>query len=612
MFRRTVPAALLLGCSSIYAADNATDSAAPIIVSATRSAESADDTLASVTVITREDILLQQARSLPEVLTGVPGLTWSSNGGAGHTTFAYLRGTESDHMLVLIDGIKVGSATSGTTSFQDIPLDQIERIEVVRGPRSSLYGSEAVGGVIQIFTRQARGPITPAFSIGVGTYNTRHVTLSAAAGNAKNWFSFGAEGLTTDGFNACAGSLTNACFTIEPDDDGNRTSSLSARAGHRYSATTEADVQWSRTRSQTYYDGSFSNESRSMQQRASTRLRFAPVDNWLASIVTGRSWERLDTYQDGTYGGTFNTRRDSLSLQNDFTLGPTQLLTAGVDYNGDDITSSEAYTVTSRDVRGLFAQHQGAFGAHDVQAALRSDDNSQFGRHHTGSAAWGYAINPAQRVFVSYGTAYKAPSFNELYYPGFGNAELNPETSRTLETGLRGSARAGQWSVAIYQTTVADLISYDASINAPNNLDKARLSGAEATLAKRLLAWNIKSALTLLDPENRSADDNYGKVLPRRAERALRIDADRSMGVYTFGATWFGQSQRYDDLANTIKLGGYATVDIRGGYTLAKDWLLQARVVNIFDKFYETAYYYNQPGRMLDVTLRYQPTFAQL
>lgn len=610
MFRSVVPAALLLGCVTVYAADT-NSNPDQVVVTATRSAESTDDTLASVTVITRADIERRQARSLPELLTGAPGLSWSNNGGSGKATFAYLRGSESDHVLVLIDGVKVGSATTGTTAFQDIPLEQIERIEIVRGPRSSLYGSEAVGGVMQIFTRQARGPITPAFSVGAGTYNTRHASARVTGGNDSSWFNLGAEGLRTDGFNACAGSLSGGCYTIEPDDDGNRTWSMTARAGHRYSATTEADVQWSRTHSEPHYDGSFGNESHDEQQLASGRLRFAPRDTWLASIVAGRSWDQSDSYQDGAYMSSFNTRRDTVSFQNDFVLNAANLLTAGVDYNGDDIDSSADYAVTSRDVRGLFVQQQSTLGTHDVQLALRSDDNSQFGRHNTGSFAWGHGFGAQQRVFASYGTAYKAPSFNELYYPGYGNAELNPETSRTIEAGLRGRSQTRQWSVAIYQTNVDDLITYDASINAPNNLDAARLRGAEATLATHIAAWDIQSALTLLDPENRAAGANYGKVLPRRAERALRIDADRRIGAYTFGATWFGASQRYDDLANTIELGGYATVDIRGGYALAQNWLLQARVANLFDKSYQTASYYNQPGRTLDITLRYQPSSAK-
>lgn len=610
MFRSVVPAALLLGVVTAYAADN-TSPSAPVVVTAARSAESTDDTLASVTVITRADIERQQARSLPDLLTGVPGLFWSNNGGSGKATFAYLRGSESDHILVLIDGVKVGSATTGTTAFQDISLEQIERIEIVRGPRSSLYGSEAVGGVIQIFTREAHGPITPAFSIGTGTYDTRHASAAIGGGNDSGWFHLAAEGLRTDGFNACEGALSGGCYTIEPDDDGNRTWSMTARAGHRYSATTEADVQWSRTRSEPHYDGSFGNESRDAQQLASGRLRFALGDTWLASLIAGRSWDQSDSYQDSTYVSSFNTRRDTVSFQNDFILSANDVFTAGVDYNGDRIDSSTDYAATARDVRGLFLQQQSTLGAHDVQLALRGDDNSQFGRHNTGSVAWGYAFGAHQRVFASYGTAYKAPSFNELYYPGYGNAELDPESSRTIETGLRGTAQTTQWSVAIYQTIVDDLISYDASINAPNNLDAARLRGAEATFATRIAAWGIQSALTLLDPENRAAGANYGKVLPRRAERALRIDADRHIGVYALGATWFGASQRYDDLANTVELGGYATVDIRAGYAFAQDWLLQARVSNLFDKYYQTAAFYNQPGRTLDITLRYQPSFAK-
>ncbi len=608
MQTRFLAASLLLFNSySIHAADV---TAEPIIVTATRTAQTADETLAAVTVITRQDIERQQATSVVDLLRGTPGLGLSNNGGLGKATSVFLRGTESDHVLVLIDGVKVGSATLGTTAFQDIPVDQIERIEIVRGPRSSLYGSEAIGGVIQIFTRKGGGPLKPYLSLGGGSYKTYNTSAGISGGGERGWFNVSASGITTEGFNACNGKPSPGgagCFTYEPDKDGYRNVSGSVRAGYRFDGGAEADVRWLRAQGKNEYDGGFVNESQTEQEIYGGRVRFAPATPWQVTLAAGRGRDDSDNYKDGVFMSRFNTLRDTVSLQNDVSIGSRQLLTVGADYQNDRIDSTTAYPITARDNTGLFAQHQANLGAHDLQASLRRDDNEQFGDHDTGGLAWGYRASAALRLVASYGTAFKAPTFNELYFPGFGNPALQPEASRSTEIGARGAAGGMRWTLTAFQTDVDNLIAYDASINAAANVDQARIRGAEATLGTRLDGWDMNTALTLLDPENRSSGANNGKVLPRRAEQALRLDADRVFGAYRLGATVRAEGRRYDDLANTSELAGYGTVDLRGEYLFAKDWRVQARIENLFDKDYQTAAFFNQPGRNLFVTLRYQP-----
>lgn len=615
---------LLLSSYSIHAADDTAATAmdggstgnagavysAPIIVTATRTAQTADETLAAVTVITRQDIERQQATSVVDLLRGTPGLGLSNNGGLGKATSVFLRGTESDHVLVLIDGVKVGSATLGTTAFQDIPVDQIERIEIVRGPRSSLYGSEAIGGLIQIFTRKGGGPLKPYLSLGGGSYQTYNASAGVSGGGERGWFNVSASGITTEGFNACNGKPSPGgagCFTYEPDKDGYRNVSGSVRAGYRFDGGAEADVRWLRAQGKNEYDGGFVNESQTEQEIYGGRVRFAPATPWHVTLAAGRGRDDSDNYKDGVFKSRFNTLRDTVSLQNDVSIGSRQLLTVGADYQNDRIDSTTAYPITSRDNTGLFAQHQANLGAHDLQASLRRDDNEQFGDHDTGGLAWGYRASAALRLVASYGTAYKAPTFNELYFPGFGNPALQPEASRSTEIGARGAAAGMRWTLTAFQTDVDNLIAYDASINAAANVDQARIRGAEATLGTRLGGWDMNTALTLLDPENRTEGANNGKVLPRRAEQALRLEADRVFGAYRFGATVRAEGRRYDDLANTRELAGYGTADLRGEYLFAKDWRVQARIENLFDTNYQTVAFYNQPGRSFFVTLRYQP-----
>ncbi len=609
MSHRSLPAAvLLLASPSLPAADGI--ETPTIVVTATRTTQTADETLAAVTVITRRDIERSQARSVQDLLRGEPGISISNNGGPGKATSVFLRGTESDHVLVLIDGVKSGSATLGTTAFQDIPVDQIERIEIVRGPRSSLYGSEAVGGVIQILTRKGGGPVKPYLSLGGGSYRTYNASAGVSGGGKHGWFNVSASGITTEGFNACNGKPSPGgagCFAYEPDKDGYRNAAGSARAGYRFANGAEVDVNALRAEGKNRFDGSFVNESKSTQQVLGARLRLAPLTAWHMTLAAGQSRDDSDNFKDGVFKSRFNTTRDSATLQNDVTLGQAHLLTLGLDYQNDKVNSTTAYAVTSRDNKGLFAQYQGMFGPQSVQLAVRSDDNEQFGERTTGGLAWGYDLGRDLRLTASCGTAFKAPTFNELYFPGYGNSSLRPEESRSYEVGLRGKDAWGGWSLNAYQTDVNDLIAYDASIVAPANIDEARIHGLEAVHSLRLSDWQLRSALTLLDPENRASGANYGKMLPRRAEQALRLDLDRVLGRFRVGGSLLAEGRRYDDLANTREMDGYAILNLRGEYTLAKAWRLQARIENLFDKQYETASFYNQPGRSYFVTLRYQP-----
>jgi vitamin B12 transporter len=574
-----------------------------IVVTAERVAQTAEDSLASVTIIDRQQIQQTQAQSLPELLRAVPGISLSNNGGLGKNSSVFLRGTNSDHVLVLIDGIKVGSATLGSTTFEHIPITQIERIEIVRGPRSSLYGSEAIGGVIQIFTRKGKGKFKPNFSATIGSHNTYQSTVGISGGTDKTWFSANLSGMDTKGFNSCNGKPNvGGCLTDEPDKDGYQNISGQLRAGYRFNKNAAIDIHWLRTEGESNYDGSFQNQSDIMQQVLGAGLRLLPTDTWTVSLKAGRSWDDLDNFKDGVFSTRFETLRDILSLQNNLEIGENNLLVLGIDYQNDKVGGTTAYQVDSRDNKGVFAQYLGYFDQHDVQFSLRSDDNAQFGNHTTGNLAWGYSFNDL-RFTASYGTAFKAPTFNELYFPNYGNSNLNPEKSKSFEIGLTAKTSWGSWAINTYQTDIDDLIAYDASVFAPGNIDSARIRGLETVLNTSIAEWNINTNLTLLDPSNQSND----KVLPRRAKESLHINLDRKFNQLTVGTSLHAVGKSYDDAANTRELDAYMTMDLRSGYQITKDWQVQARISNLFDQDYETAAFYNQAGREFFITLNYQP-----
>lgn len=603
--------------AAIPLAQAATETLDEVVVTATRTEQAADESLASVTVITRQDIERLQARSLPEVLRGVAGLTLTNNGGAGKSTSVLLRGTNADHVLVLIDGIKVGSATMGTASFQDIPVAQIERIEIVRGPRASLYGSDAIGGVIQIFTRKG-GKGGPSASFTAGSYGTYDSQLGFAGAGEQGWFNAKVSQQNTKGFDACRGKPSPGgagCFVSEPDRDGYHNSSLGMNGGYRFAQDLTAEINASRANSNVQTDGSIfaGNQADSVQQVLGGTLKVAPTSGWNMTLRGGRSDDDSDIFFNGLHISRFNTQRDTLSWQNDVNIADDQVVTAGLDYQNDRIEAlpsvsapTNVYTQDSRWNRAWFAQYQGDFGAHSMELSARRDNNQQFGGHGTGGVGYGYALNETTRMTASYGTAFKAPTFNQLYYPGFGSATLRPELSRSLEIGVAGHAASKKWSLNAYRTDVTDLVGFDASFS-PVNINSARLTGLEAQLDMQLSDWDINTTLTLQNPRQTSGA-NQGKVLNRRAREAMRVEVARTIGELRLASSLYAEGRRFDDLNNTPskELGGYGLLDVRAEYRFAPEWMLQGRVDNLLDKRYETAQYFNQAGRGLYLTLNYQ------
>ena len=606
---RCVLAALC--CVPVVAfADGSPTTLGQIIVTATRTAQTEDQTLAPVTVITRAEIELLQPTSLQDLLNDTPGMAISNQGGPGKQTSMFLRGTNANQVLVLVDGIRVGNATSGTTPVQDIPVDQIQRIEIVRGPFSSLYGSEAIGGVIQIFLRHAPGTFTPNASVGLGSYSHWKASSGFSAAGDKGWIAVQATHDQTKGINACRVGAAEAfagCFADQPDRDGFHDNALTIHGAYQFDAQWSADALAMRTQGFDKYDGSFSDSDDYSTQVVGGQLHFRPNDNLNLSLRVGSSSDFDEDFLQDVYVDHFDTRRTLGSLQADVALGGG-LLSAGMDWQREAVASNYTFTEDARTDRGVFAQWQRTFGAQSLQANVRRDDNSQFGGKTTGSVLWGWNFAKDLRVTASWGTAFRAPTFNDLYYPGFSNPNLRPESSRNVEIGLRGTPGWGHWSLSAYRNDVSDMITWDAALNQPNNIDRARITGLEGVVGGKLAGWNVRATATLMNARDNATGGFYdGNELPRRPRRSARLDADRSFGRFSVGASWYIAGRTYDDIANQDPLGGYTLTNLRAGWQVNRDWKLQLALNNAFDKTYETAWYYNQPGRNVMLTLSWSP-----
>jgi vitamin B12 transporter len=352
-------------------------------------------------------------------------------------------------------------------------------------------------------------------------------------------------------------------------------------------------------------DGSFQNETETAQDVLGLHLAAPTIGIWTARLDGGQTRDDSENFLNGAATGRFDTKKNYASLLNELRFGERQSLILGADYEDDEVDSTTVFAVDSRDNTGLFAQYLTRIADVEAQASLRSDDNEQFGKHTTGGAGLGGALGGGLRWMLAYGTAFKAPTFNELYFPDFGNPDLEPEESQSLEAGLSGNHGWGRWTLNVFQNRVDELIGFDANFS-PVNIDEARILGVETTLSGRLAGTDVATAYTWMDPENRADGSNKGKVLPRRARQSFRIDVDRALGVWRLGGTLRGEGKRYDDLANTRELGGYATLDLRAEIAFAPGWRLQLRGENLLDKQYETAEFFNQQDAAGWLTLRYQ------
>ncbi|WP_333874788.1 TonB-dependent receptor domain-containing protein [Methylobacter sp.] len=599
---------LITGFNSQLQAQETPQNLPDIVVTATRTETAKNQLAAAATVYTRKDIERLQAKTLPELLSGTTGIDIVESGGYGKDTNIYMRGTNSDHVLVLIDGIKIGSVTSGTTPFQLIPLDQVERVEIIRGPQSSLYGSEAIGGVIQIFTRKGKQEDKPSVTLdaGGGSYDTYRASGSVSGQWKNSWYSLSSSQFGSQGFNSR--QPTPGPFGVnQPDKDGYLNTALNARLGHRFDNNAEVEAFFMRAEGKNEYDGTFQNKTEFVEQTVGTTAGMNIVDSWRSLLRLGQSRDEGDNFApDGTFSSKFNSTRWNASWLNEVALSDAHQLVIGSDYRLDQVDSSTAYNETSRYDAGIFTElHSRILDDHFINASLRGDKNEAFGEQVTGNFGWRYNGKYGISPFASFGNAFKAPSFNQLYFPGFGNPSLKAEQSTSFEAGLAGDHDWLQWEVRGYHTNIDNLIVTVTNpatfLSSAENIGKAQIDGIEAEIGTQLMGWNSKLNMNLLSPKNRESNMR----LPRRAEKTLSYDLSRSFGQFDLGAKVLAQADRFDDALNKTKVAGYVTVDLRTAYHLNKNWMLSAKLNNLLDKQYQTINTYNTAERNFFLSIHY-------
>jgi vitamin B12 transporter len=570
---------------------------APIVITATRTESRADEVLSDVTVITREDIEKGTGRTVAELLARVAGVQMSSNGGLGKSSSIFIRGTESRHVLLLVDGVRVGSATTGTPNFDNIPLESIERIEVLKGPASALYGSDAIGGVIQVFTRQGREGFFPYASATVGSAGRREVSTGLSGGGKAVSYSLGVQTLREKGFS----STNSVASSHNADRDGFSQDSVNAAADWRFAPSWKLDTRLFYADGVNNYDsgsGSYDTHADVQAQSYGMGLEGRLLSNWKSRLAYGGSDDKSTNYT-GSTPSRFDTHQDQWSWLNEIGT-PLGLVLAGLERVEQHVSGTTAYTVNQRATDSVFAGLNGDAAGHSWQLNVRRDDNSQFGDATTGFAGYGYRLARDLRAHVSYGTSFKAPTFNNLYFPISGNATTQPEEGRNREAGLAYTPGTQAYQAVYFDNRIKGFITTQPAVA---NIPRVRIQGWTLSYNGQFDALDLRATLDLLDARN----EVTGKKLRRRADEQLTLGADHRAGAWKYGATVLAASERYDNDANTVELPGYATLDLHVDYTLTPDWSVQARLNNLGDKEYQTADGYNQQGRAGYLTLRWAP-----
>ena len=612
--KRLCLALLLLPCDDLLA--DTRDQAlklSDVVISANRQVQARNDSSAANTVFTRADIDRLQPTSVTDLLSRVPGVQVAPTGGRGSLPGIFIRGTKSAQSLVLVDGQRIANTTSGDSGLQYLNVDQIERVEVLRGSRSVIYGSDAIGGVIQVFTRRnAEQGLQPRLKLGFGSNQTWERSLGLSGGDEHTRFNLGASLDETAGINA-----SHASFPSDGDHDAYRNQSVSLNLSHSFSDELEVGFNLLDNRGKSEYDNSYGRydgaTGQSLGQKPYTDYTVSSTsgyvdaklnDSWQSRLELGHS-ENRDTKRDTLSDdySAFNTYRDSVNWQNDLTLDEQNSLIVGGDWYEDRFHGSTTFTENSRWNRAAFVQHRFQSQWFSTELGLRRDQNQQFGGQNSWSGTLTLPVNPDNDLLLSYSEGFRAPTFNDLYYPDtqYSNPNLQPETSKSYELQWRSQLTdSTRLEASLYRTDLSDAIILDAG--KPQNVASARINGFEAALKQELFGWQGNLGLSLIDPRDRDS----GHTLARRARRTVNLDLDRQFDQLGLGASWQAISSSYDDEANRNRLGGYALLGLRSSWALNREVSLSLKVDNALDKSYARAKYsylgenqnYREEGRV--------------
>lgn len=580
----------------------------------TRAPAALGSVVSDVVVIDRDRIRASSADSIEDLLRREGGMQASRNGGPGQTAGLMIRGSSSSSTLVLIDGVRTGSATLGQTDLATISLGQVERIEIMRGPGSSLYGADAIGGVVNIVTRRGDGAPYLRGNIAGGNHASGEGYAALSGSNAGFDYALSVSGETTNGVSAVRpGDLWGI---YNPDDDGFSRYGLSLAGGYSWQQGQRIGISYSGSRLRSKFDSAeflppnfLPDASPDFRNRLDTQLTTLQYQGTLSTEWTNllRASYQTDQLESGANViSTYNTTRRQFTAQTTWQASAQHQLVGAIDYLDESVYSSD-YQAPSRDNTGLVLGYTGRFGAQKLQADLRWDHNSAYDNQTTGKLGWGMDIADGWSVRAVAGTAFRAPTFNDLYYPGYGVATLQAERSRSIEAGVNYKAAMTSLAATAYYNKVSDLIGYQADPNlcppgfpfgCAGNTARALLQGITMQGLQQWGNFQFTLALDWLNAKDRDTDEQ----LPRRAANQQTFAVDWTEGPWQLGGTVLRVSQRPDA---GVLLPAYALLNLNARWRFERFWQIEARLQNATGRDYQPARDYQDVGRQFWIGLRY-------
>ncbi|SQD79142.1 TonB-dependent receptor domain-containing protein [Moritella yayanosii] len=589
------------------------------VVTANRVEQAISDVLAPITVITRDDIELSMAKSVPEILRMVPGIDIGQNGGRGSKASVFMRGSESDHVLVLIDGVRLPSSITSGVDFSKIPVSQIETIEIIRGPRGAIYGSEAIGGVINIITRGQQGASIKQISAGIGSDKYYEVDLFLSTDlTDKLHVNFGLGYDDAEGYNSKPITGLN-----DGDKHGSENRNVLLGADYQLSSQLNAFIHTRYSQSTSEYDSSYTTRFQKEQWLETTSVMTGVKyrrDNYFGSLTysfgenKSYQYEAGDDYKDAN--STLFTKQHNVSFINSFALSDSLLLNAGLDWRDDQVEDDGAKVegVASRYNTGFFTTAVYELSSVTMDGSIRYDDNEAFGGNTTWGLATGWAFVENYSVIASVGTSFKAPSMYDLYAENgstVGNLDLKPETGESVEIGVKGFTAAIDWKIIAYRNKVENLIDsiclvqgtpYCQTYQSVNTDGESTLQGIELEMNTTTGIVEHQAVLEYLDPK-----DAKGETLLRRAKYKVKWQGIVQLGDVDLSLRYLYQGERDDYVDNFVKtVAGYSLWDISAAYLVTEAFKVSARIDNLFDKEYATAQGYPAPERGYYINATYE------
>jgi vitamin B12 transporter len=594
-------AALSLALAAAFPCAFAQTSLQQVVVTASRTEQRVQDALPATTLITRADIERAQTPDLPTLLRQVSGVEVTQNGGPGTVSGTFIRGAESRHTLVLIDGVPVNNLNFSLPALEYLPLADVDHIEIVRGNVSALYGSAALGGVIQIFTREAGRAPQANLTAQAGS---RGLVDVAASGGVKLASGTGlhasVESLHDNGFNAIKQEERPG---TDPDRDGLRRQSSSLAITQDLAAGNTIGLKLRDAHGTTQYDSQFgpatqADESHFVERGAALEGRFKlGADLHLNAALTSTS-DKLDA-QVTAFPYFVNSSAQGAQLGLEWQAAPGQSVTAGLEHTRQHLDSDTVYAKPTRTQDSARVGYTGDFGRHQVQLGLRQDRYADFGSPSTWLAGYAFRITDAWRISAMASTGFNAPTFNDLYYPYGGNPLLRPERLKSAEIGLQYAAQGQELRATVFDNRFTDLIGDDAAFNRVN-IGRARNRGIELVYNGRIADTGVRADITSQDP----VDLTTNTRLARRAATIAHFGLTRDVGAWQFGGNARYSGSRPDG-AHT--LGSYVVLDLTASYAVSPQVKLFGRIDNLTDRDYETVYGYRQAGRGAFVGVSWQP-----